>query len=42
MRFVFADGVLAALNDCHVLAEKVHLGIVECAAARRVWAFFIA
>src|SRR5712691_8841237 len=42
MRFVFADGVLAAVNDCHVFAEEAYFGIVECAAVRRVWAFFIA
>jgi hypothetical protein len=42
MRFVFADGVLATVNDCNVFAEEVHLGIVERAAVRRAWAFFIA
>src|SRR5216683_1753624 len=42
MPFVFADGVLAAVKDCHVFAEEAHPGIVECAAARRVWTFFIA
>src|SRR4029077_8362720 len=46
MRFVFADGVLAAVNDCYVFArrrrEEAHLGIVECAAVRRMWTFFIA
>src|SRR5580658_6565878 len=42
MRFVFADGVLAAVNDCHIFAEKTDLGIVECATVRLVWALFIA
>jgi hypothetical protein len=42
MHFIFADGVLAAVNDCHVFAEEAHLSIVECAAVRRVWTFFIA
>src|SRR5216683_5963850 len=38
MPFVFADGVLASVNDGHVFArrrrEEAHLGIVECAAVR--------
>ena len=46
MRFVFADGVLAAVNDGNVFArrrrEEVHLRIVEFAAVRRVWSLFIA
>ena len=42
MRFVFADGVLAAINDGHVFAEKMHPGIVDSAAARRVWTSLIA
>ena len=47
MRFVFADGVLAAVNDGHIFArrgregEEAHPGIVEGAAVRRVWSFFI-
>src|ERR1700691_2851742 len=41
MHFVFADGVLAAVNDGHVFArrrrsEEAHPGIVDRAAARRV------
>ena len=32
MGSVFADGVLAAVNDGHVFAEEAHLRIVECAA----------
>lgn len=27
--FVFTEGVLAAVNDCHSSAEEAHLGIVE-------------
>jgi hypothetical protein len=47
MHFVFADGMLAAVNDGDVLSrrrsrEEAHLGIVECAAVRRAWALFIA
>ena len=42
MGFVFTEGVFAAVNDGHSFAEKAHLGTVEGAAVRPVWAFFIA
>ena len=42
LRLVFADGVFAAINDCHVFAEKSHPGIVDCTTMRRVRPFFIA
>src|ERR1700722_2919000 len=42
MRFVFANSVLAAVNDCHAFAERPHLGVVERASLCRVRTFFIA
>ena len=39
MRFVFADCVFAAVNDCHVFVEEAYLGIVEGAAVRRAGPF---
>src|SRR5450755_2263893 len=41
MHLVFADSVLAAVNDGYIFAEEAHLGIVDGAAARRVRALFI-
>ena len=42
MRRIPADIVLTAVSDGNVITEEAHLGIIEGAALRRVWTFFIA